>query len=79
VAWGLLQGDGSEDYTSVLASSSADGTIKLWQVETGQCVKTLRIDRPYEGMNITELTGITDAQRTTLQALGAIMESVNSK
>jgi WD40 repeat protein len=79
VAWGLLQRDGSEDYTSVLASSSADGTIKLWQVETGQCVKTLRIDRPYEGMNITELTGITDAQRTTLQALGAIMESVNSK
>ncbi len=26
--------------------------------------------RPYEGMNITGTTGLTDAQRETLRALG---------
>jgi hypothetical protein len=31
----------------------------------------LRPDRPYERMDITGLTGITDAQRTALLALGA--------
>jgi hypothetical protein len=35
-------------------------------------LKTLRSDRPYEGMNITGVTGITDAQKATLKALGAI-------
>jgi hypothetical protein len=35
-------------------------------------LKTLRIDRPYEGMNITGVTGLTDAQKSTLKALGAV-------
>jgi hypothetical protein len=35
-------------------------------------VRTLRADRPYEGMNITGVTGITEAQKATLKALGAI-------
>jgi hypothetical protein len=32
----------------------------------------MRGDRPYEGMNITDVTGITDVQKSTLMALGAI-------
>lgn len=55
-----------------LASVSEDETIKLWDVETGECLKTLRCDRPYEGMNITGASGLTDAQKATLQILGAI-------
>ncbi len=55
-----------------LASGSEDGTIKLWNVETGECIRTLRPPRPYEGMNITGATGLTDAQRETLKQLGAI-------
>jgi WD40 repeat protein len=58
--------------TQMLASGSTDETIRLWDVNTGNCLKTLRADRPYEGMNITGITGITDAQKTTLIALGAI-------
>jgi WD40 repeat protein/ankyrin repeat protein len=54
-----------------LASGSKDGTIKLWNVRTSECFKTLKIPRPYEGMNITGIVGITDAQKTTLKALGA--------
>ncbi|MEO0534184.1 MAG: NB-ARC domain-containing protein [Cyanobacteria bacterium P01_A01_bin.123] len=55
-----------------LASVSEDETIKLWDVNTGDCLKTLRCDRPYEGMNITGARGLTDAQKVTLQVLGAI-------
>jgi WD40 repeat protein len=56
----------------ILASGSQDETIKLWDVNTGQCIATLRVKRPCEGMNITDVTGLTDAQKTTLKALGAI-------
>lgn len=55
-----------------LASVSEDETIKLWDVNTGECLKTLRCDRPYEGMDITGARGLTDAQKATLQVLGAV-------
>ena len=55
-----------------IASSSADGTIKLWDPETGVCLETWRAPGPYEGMNITGVTGLTDAQRSSLLALGAV-------
>lgn len=56
----------------VLASGSQDETIKLWDIVTGECLQTLRSVRPYEGMNITDATGLTDANRATLKALGAV-------
>jgi len=56
----------------VLASGSQDETIKLWDVKTGECLKTLRADRLYEGMNINDVKGLTEAQKTTLKALGAV-------
>jgi len=55
-----------------LASGSSDETIKLWNVETGECLQTMHSDRPYEGMNITGVTGITEAQKATLKTLGAV-------
>ena len=54
-----------------LASGSADATIRLWNVKTGECLKMLRAERPYEGMNITGVTGLTEAQKETLFTLGA--------
>jgi WD40 repeat protein len=56
----------------MLVSSSEDGTIRLWDSSTGECLKILTIDRPYEGMNISGVTGLTDAQKETLRILGAI-------
>ncbi len=56
----------------MLATGSHDGTLKLWDPETGQCLKTLSPDRPYKGLNITGITGLTAAQKTALRALGAV-------
>ncbi|WP_277874450.1 MULTISPECIES: hypothetical protein [unclassified Leptolyngbya] len=39
---------------------------------TGKCSRTWRGDRPCEGMNITGVTGLTDAQKSVLKVLGAI-------
>ncbi|WP_373539294.1 hypothetical protein, partial [Chamaesiphon sp.] len=55
----------------LLASSSADATIRIWDVTTGECVKILRAPRPYEGMNIRGIQGLTAAQQENLIALGA--------
>lgn len=55
-----------------LASCGDDGAIMLWDLRSGEYLQTLRRDRPYERLDITDLTGITAAQRATLLALGAI-------
>ena len=55
-----------------LVSGSEDETIKLWNVKTGQCLITLRSARPYEGMKITGVTGLTEVQKATLIALVAV-------
>jgi WD40 repeat protein len=55
-----------------LATGSHNGTIQIWNTQTGQCLQTLIPDRPYQGTNITGVTGITAAQRSALKALGAI-------
>ncbi|MEH2353623.1 NB-ARC domain-containing protein [Nostoc sp.] len=55
-----------------VVSCSEDETIKIWDVETGECLKTWRSKSPYEGMNITSITGLTESQKDTLKALGAV-------
>jgi WD40 repeat protein len=56
----------------LLVSGSEDGTIRLWDNSSGKCLRILTTDRPYEGMNISGVTGLTDAQKETLWILGAI-------
>ncbi|WP_105221912.1 NB-ARC domain-containing protein [Gloeocapsopsis dulcis] len=55
-----------------VVSSSQDETIKFWHIKTGECQKTLRTARPYESMNIADIEGLSDAQKTALRALGAV-------
>ncbi|MBX3010492.1 MAG: NACHT domain-containing protein [Caldilineaceae bacterium] len=55
-----------------LASASLDGTIKVWETQTGHCRHTLRAPGPYAGMDITGVTGITPMQQAAIQALGAV-------
>ena len=56
----------------LLASGSDDGTLKLWEISTRTCLHTLRSDRPYEQMNITQASGLSEEQKRTLKDLGAI-------
>jgi WD40 repeat protein len=58
-----------------LASCSTDGTIRFWDIETGECLTVLKVDRPYEGLNITGVTGITEAAKATLCTLGAVVHN----
>jgi len=57
---------------SSLASCGDDGAITLWDLESGEYMRTLRRDRPYERLDITGIRGLTQAQKATLRALGAV-------
>lgn len=63
---------------TILVSGSHDETICIWDIETGDCLQTLHVDRIYEGMNITGVTGLTTSQRASLKALGAIENNGSS-
>jgi hypothetical protein len=56
-------------------ASGGDGMVKPWQVRNFLLQYTLRPDRRYERMDISGLTGVTEAQRAALFALGAIEQA----
>jgi WD40 repeat protein/transcriptional regulator with XRE-family HTH domain len=55
-----------------LASCGDDGAINVWGLESGEHLRTLRRDRPYERLDITGIRGVTQAQKASLRALGAV-------
>ena len=57
-----------------LASCGDDGAINIWDLQSSEHLRTLRRDRPYERLDISGVQGLTDAQRATLRALGAVEE-----
>ncbi len=66
--WGMaLSADGR-----YLASSDEEGTTILLDVEQGQIIEKILIDRPYERMNIYGVSGLNAVERIALKALGAI-------
>ena len=56
----------------MIAHGNDNGIVKIWDINTEQCISTLRPDRPYEGMNITGIKGLTLAQIEVLKQLGAV-------
>ena len=54
-----------------IVSGSFDETIRVWDIQTGECTQKL-INKPYAGMNITGVKGLTEAEETTLKLLGAV-------
>jgi WD40 repeat protein len=67
---------GDEDFARLTTfSGSLDESIKLWDLQANKCWPTLRVPRPYEGMKIEGIQGLTEAQWATLKALGAVPEA----
>ncbi|MBC1235744.1 NB-ARC domain-containing protein [Nostoc sp. 2RC] len=58
--------------SEIVVSGSQDETIKLWDVQTGECIETLYSPRPYEGMNIIGVKGLSEIQKCSLKSLGAV-------
>ena len=57
-----------------LVNGASDETIGVWDIESGVCINILRAEGPYAGMDITGITGLTDAQKAALVALGTVEE-----
>jgi WD40 repeat protein len=57
---------------NLLVSGSDDETVKVWNIASMTLKYNLRANRPYESMNITGVTGLTNAQRAMLKALGGL-------
>ncbi len=68
----LAQSPAPPSRTPILLSGSEDETIRVWDLLTGKCLNILKGPRPYQGMNIAGVTGLTNAQKMTLQTLGAV-------
>jgi WD40 repeat protein len=61
------------DFSKPIAfTGSLDETIKVWDLEAAKCMATWKSRRPYEGMQIDKIHGLTKAQKASLQALGSI-------
>jgi WD40 repeat protein/transcriptional regulator with XRE-family HTH domain len=56
----------------IIASCGQDGVIGLWDLHSHQHLATLRTERPYERLDISNVRGLTSAQKAALQALGAV-------
>lgn len=56
----------------MLISGDTNAVIQVWDTKTFECIQTLKAERLYEGMNIYGATGLTEAQKYTLLALGAV-------
>lgn len=57
---------------SIAASGGQQGVVHFWDLTSGVPIKKLQNQRPYEGMKISQTTGLATAQKETLVALGAI-------
>ncbi len=72
VAFNPVREASSAGLGNTVASCSEDETIRVWNPSNGECLRLMQPQRPYEGMNITQATGLTSAQHQTLIALGAV-------
>ena len=70
---------GKKDELSTVVRGSTscgeDGAIHIWELGSGEHLRTVRRDRPYERLTITGIQGLTQVEIATLRALGAIEDA----
>ena len=69
---GLLWSMALHPQGHLMACSGEDEQIAVWDVKTGKLYQRFQITKPYMGMRITDVTGLTEEQKSTLKALGAV-------
>ncbi len=55
-----------------VASGDEEGTALVADIETGEVIERIMLDRPYERMRIDGVTGLNAAEHAALKALGAV-------
>lgn len=55
-----------------LAGGSHTELVRIWDVTSGAVVQEIHSPRPYDGLDITGVTGLTDAEVRMLKQLGAV-------
>jgi hypothetical protein len=68
---GVVRGVGLSGDGRLLVAAGQNGAVRLWDTRSRTSICSFRPDRPYPRLDITGLTGVTDAQREALVALGA--------
>ncbi len=56
----------------LIASGDEEGTTLISDAQSGKVLQTFSLDRPYERMNISGVTGLNAAEHAALKALGGI-------
>lgn len=56
---------------TTLVCADQNGDIRIWELASGEFQGQLRVDRPYEGMQIGGCLGLTDSEQQMLYSLGA--------
>jgi WD40 repeat protein/SAM-dependent methyltransferase len=73
---GGIWGVASSGARSLVVTACEDGSIRLWEAPEPRLLRVLRPLKPYENTNIFGVSGLTDAQKGALRALGAVEEEV---
>jgi len=60
----------------LLASAGDDEAIRLWSPKSKKLVGVIKSSRPYEGLLVKDIHGLTEVQKSTLFDLGAIDHSI---
>ncbi|MGK7897772.1 MAG: WD40 repeat domain-containing protein [Xenococcus sp. (in: cyanobacteria)] len=64
---------------STIATGTSDGKIQIWDLESKKCSTSFYLSRPYLGMNIQGIRGLSSAQKQNLKRLGAVEKSSETK
>ncbi|WP_377482103.1 MAG: NB-ARC domain-containing protein (plasmid) [Microcoleus anatoxicus] len=54
-------------------TGNLDATLRIWSIKNGTTLQTIPVIRPYEMMNIADVSGLTTTQKSKLKTLGAMV------